>query len=1008
MTKSDLAKAQLLDLSRGMRSRMMASARESIKQSMVDDPDIWRCARSITEAAVEQFLIDLEREVECALENAVFQTKDETETPGPEGGTGAQNLYFWVRAKVLNHYLPFNRSIYGKFKDPMYLLMYLATLIPIHGIRVAFFSMILAMLVNPGPPDEHQLINFILIFKGMQFITSGIIYMAKGSMQYYSCHAFQKHDMLACVEVAGPGAAASFGQLLDYLGSVILVWVAFAYLPHAKKYTQAFATDKFRASLLPSHQGDSRSRLRKLLYYDVACFTLSILCLSGLTYLTCKDSFEGGLPTLGTLVHPLFHENIYWSCVLYSMLSLPFSLFSIPGLQKVLTHSNPTGYNRHGACVTFALRTAEQAAAPASASSGGVADVAARFTASVLRTAAKGRTARGGEQHGEYRTGDLARGLWSNVAGALGPKAAAVAQEPERCDEVVSQASTPRGLARGWGRVARQARMLVRWEAAADSPSLPAGAALPVAAVRLVPGASEMRKGSCFFLVEAAQDGSLDGACGEPWVQLRRHEDFAALAGRLDAKAARLGQRGRELPEDTARGGTWHQLEVQRRELERWLEGVFEDPRSQGVWASDLRDFFGIVGHGGHGDSDVSPGRSSGPLSPEAMEQGVGEIEGRSRLKRFVNTFRPRGTLAPDMEPAKAEPPAPRRGSKREKLKGRVSDAMHTMQNLWEFIEPPGEPAYISDVPSSPSPHGSPAPADVQAASPQTKEPPRPSTAAPALPPPLAPAPAPQLQNDPSQTRAPSSGNGRSTQPHTTLRSTNPFESPWPRAALETASSLRPAHALRHTAIRLEAVTPKGEGMAEAPPPGHTACRRDVPTPASEASSAPRSLGRLAPQGDLQIRVQTLAAVPGDMRAMRPNLFAPAQALPSTSTHAASGAAPSTSPFPWSAAQWEVRPPTSPASLAAETPADSAAHGSGLGDQSRPLLGEATHHWRRDAAATFSRVVAASAETSTGSFHEAASDKGRRALTKLGDTSERMRSRFEHLKDKNRYQRHGS
>lgn len=53
-------------------------------------------------------------------------------------------------------------------QDPVYLLMTFTTMLPIFGIRVFFFMGILVMLLFPGPPDEFQLINFILIFKGTQ------------------------------------------------------------------------------------------------------------------------------------------------------------------------------------------------------------------------------------------------------------------------------------------------------------------------------------------------------------------------------------------------------------------------------------------------------------------------------------------------------------------------------------------------------------------------------------------------------------------------------------------------------------------------------------------------------------------------------------------------------------------------------------------------------------------------------------------------------------------------
>merc|ERR1719486_858488 len=38
------------------------------------------------------------------------------------------------------------------------------------------------------------------------------------------------------------------------------------------------------------------------------------------------------------------------SQVLYGLLSAPFFLFTLPGLQRVLTHAMPTGYDRRGRC----------------------------------------------------------------------------------------------------------------------------------------------------------------------------------------------------------------------------------------------------------------------------------------------------------------------------------------------------------------------------------------------------------------------------------------------------------------------------------------------------------------------------------------------------------------------------------------------------------------------------------------------------------------------------------
>jgi len=731
--KADFARAQVLELSRGMRSRMMASAREMIKKSSVDDPDIWRCARSITEAAVDEFMIDLEHEVERALELAVLTPIDDAQTPGPTGDTNFRQLYLWLRASMLHHYLPFNRSIYGKFKDPVYLVMYAMTAVPIHGVRVAFFSIILLMLVNPMPPDEHQIINFILIFKGMQFLTSGIVYMAKASIQYFTCYAYHKDTLLSCIDARGPGAAASFGQLADYFGSVVLVWIAFSYLPRARKYAGLASRALKRPLVANSESSRSRSRLRLLLHYDVVCFIISIFVLVALTASNCETTFFDGFPTLATMYYPNFHANIFWSCVLYSFLSLPFSLFTVPGLQKVLTHTDPTGYNTHGACVTFALRTKEQVDESETQSSGSaIPGWAARATARVLRTAAKGRTARGGDTQDEYKTGDFARGVWANVAGAFGKKpatskpedAASTGPSTDERPPTTTQskrshavASDP-GASSNWKRKLEQkaAKFWSRSSADDQAGALSSGPFLQVASVRLVPGAIEQVEGAAYFCIESVQDCSLDGAFGEPWQVMRRYKDFVRFAERIAERTSshRDGDVADDpamaavpaLPTDAARGRSWIELEAQRRELDVWLEKILQDPRCHNIWASDVRDF--LVDRGVY--------KLAAPPTPQADEASEVDLGAQSSDQTnafynfFTNPFKQQRSLvsssggweaivdkddpeAPEGTPSSdaaatpprstsPQPPQQQNSKKRYKFRDKVSDAM---RSLWDY-----------------------------------------------------------------------------------------------------------------------------------------------------------------------------------------------------------------------------------------------------------------------------------------------------------------------------------
>merc|ERR1712070_356154 len=50
-----------------------------------------------------------------------------------------------------------------------------------------------------------------------------------------------------------------------------------------------------------------------------------------------------------------FQANVYWCCVLYSLLSMPFAAFNIPAIHTLLIHGDPTGFNANGACVGFII-----------------------------------------------------------------------------------------------------------------------------------------------------------------------------------------------------------------------------------------------------------------------------------------------------------------------------------------------------------------------------------------------------------------------------------------------------------------------------------------------------------------------------------------------------------------------------------------------------------------------------------------------------------------------------
>jgi len=333
------------------------------------DPDMFECVRPIIRTIVTNLWEDVEMEIESGLKLAVYQkpegqgmTQSNQFRHDPELARGRlRRLGLKIRAFVLHHYLPFNRSIFGRLRDPVYLLMTFTTMLPIFGIRVFFFMGILVMLLFPGPPDEFQLINFILIFKGTQFFTTGVILGFLGAMEYYACYLFGGTSLRDCIDSHGPGASDYLSSLLfDYAGSMCLVWIAFLFLPMSRAawHTQQCLQGKRREIVTEVYCCCLRGavgrggKMRGLLRYDFWCFVFSFV-----VFLPVYFASDNHVMSEAAYDTKLAHakQTIFWCRILYSLLSLPFVVFVIPGVGKVLTHSATTGYDRSGACVEFAF-----------------------------------------------------------------------------------------------------------------------------------------------------------------------------------------------------------------------------------------------------------------------------------------------------------------------------------------------------------------------------------------------------------------------------------------------------------------------------------------------------------------------------------------------------------------------------------------------------------------------------------------------------------------------------
>jgi len=244
------------------------------------------------------------------------------------------------------HIHPFDKSFWGKMRDPIYIGFLGFSCLPISACSPIAF-LFLFLLIDHR--DEYQLIFFILWFKGMQFFSHGILRTIMGFFLYFSCVTLPKNaDQHGC-ENLGPGLAGHFETILGgWVLQVLLVWLAWSLLP--------CSIDKGRSQLKGridhAHTGISKSGgyLRMFLIIDL-CFFL-ILCVVLIAVFLLDD---GKYNREWPVAHALF------ACqVIYGYTSLPFFVFTLPVFQSVLTHATATAYDRQGRTVRWKGRPKEK------------------------------------------------------------------------------------------------------------------------------------------------------------------------------------------------------------------------------------------------------------------------------------------------------------------------------------------------------------------------------------------------------------------------------------------------------------------------------------------------------------------------------------------------------------------------------------------------------------------------------------------------------------------------
>ncbi len=260
-----------------------------------------------------------------------------------------------LRGAILHAWMPYNSSgtgLIGKLLD------FLAGC-PLVGTNYAMCVLMFVLIDR----TEYQLTRFCLSFKGMQAISTGLVFTFVGVLTYMECIAGSPTDtgsgLLIEIDTCDESILASFPLFWPFVGSwliaVLCVWVGFLLLIHVHtkqiNHLKQEATDQLSVggeevdtaeAMAISVKEGLRSRTWTALCYDMFCMAL---CFGIILY------FEGSAELDDWQRRQLF----FWSHALYGILSLPFILTMLPVAHLLFNAAPATGYARSGQCLRVNL-----------------------------------------------------------------------------------------------------------------------------------------------------------------------------------------------------------------------------------------------------------------------------------------------------------------------------------------------------------------------------------------------------------------------------------------------------------------------------------------------------------------------------------------------------------------------------------------------------------------------------------------------------------------------------
>jgi hypothetical protein len=327
--------------------RVLDKTTDVIKTSLTADPDMPNPVRKVMRSTVDGVMPDVREEV-LGTVVAKIRTKAAIDEGAPL--RCCPNPLAWFRAWVLYTLFPHDRSVWRKIKNPWFWVLTAVSLVPRYGVQQLYFLMIIAF---KDKRDEFQLVQYILAFKGFQFI-GGVIKTVSGAMLYWAC-ANTLDDSISCLD---DGPSAEYFEVGFFALQIFLVWGAALALPFSeRKGAVRFVLAENEAPNpedvgTPGCLGMTRyagrgGKIKWFVIYDTLIFFIAVGFLAYLTFVNEATKVDSDNPDSIKMLK----ANFYWVMTVYQLLSFPFALLKMPLMYALLTHAKVTAYSRWGRCV---------------------------------------------------------------------------------------------------------------------------------------------------------------------------------------------------------------------------------------------------------------------------------------------------------------------------------------------------------------------------------------------------------------------------------------------------------------------------------------------------------------------------------------------------------------------------------------------------------------------------------------------------------------------------------